>query len=147
MELVIKHFNELTTDELFEIYKLRVEVFVVEQNCPYQDVDYADRVSYHLYLRDEEGIQAYSRVIPAGAKFEHVSIGRLLTIKRRAGLGRRMMEESIKVAREKFNADLVEIEGQVYVKKLYEELGFVQTSDEFLDDGIPHVKMELHLRD
>lgn len=64
MELVVKHFSELSAEELFEIYKLRVSVFVVEQNCPYQEVDDADRVAYHLWLKDEDGIEAYARVLP-----------------------------------------------------------------------------------
>ena len=66
MERIVKHFSELTKDELYEIYKVRAAVFVVEQNCPYQDIDEADKVSYHIWLKDDEGIQAYARVLPQG---------------------------------------------------------------------------------
>ena len=66
MELIVKHFSELSAEELFEIYKLRVSVFIVEQSCPYQDIDDADKSAYHVWLRDEDGIEAYARVLPAG---------------------------------------------------------------------------------
>ena len=75
MDLVVKHFSNLTVEELFEIYKLRVSVFVVEQNCPYQEIDDADKVAYHVFLKDEAGIQAYVRVLPQGATFPEASIG------------------------------------------------------------------------
>ena len=83
MELILKHFRELTLDELADIYRLRVSVFVVEQNCPYQEIDAADKTAYHLYLKDEDGIQAYARVLPPGTTFETCSIGRVLSKKRR----------------------------------------------------------------
>ncbi len=86
MELVVKHFSELSPNELLEIYKLRVAVFVVEQKCPYQEVDDADRVAYHLWLKDEEGIEAYARVLPQGTTFEEASLGRVIAVKRRCGL-------------------------------------------------------------
>ena len=81
MELILKHFRELTLDELADIYRLRVSVFVVEQNCPYQEIDAADKTAYHLYLKDEDGIQAYARVLPPGTTFETCSIGRVLSKK------------------------------------------------------------------
>ena len=74
MKLFIKHFNELSCEELFDIYKARVEVFVVEQQCPYQEVDDADKVAYHIWLQDEDGIQAYARALPAGATFKEASV-------------------------------------------------------------------------
>lgn len=145
MEIVVKHFDELTTEELFEIYKLRVQVFVVEQNCPYQDVDNVDKVSYHVYLKDETGIKAYSRVIPAGNTFDEVAIGRVISIKRRCGLATKVLERAIEVAKEKFAAKVIMLEAQLYVRTLYEKLGFYQTSEEFLEDGIPHINMRLDL--
>ena len=87
MEQKIKHFSELSAEELYEIYKLRVSVFVVEQQCPYQEVDDADRVAYHLWLQEEGKIVAYARVLPQGAVFPEVSIGRVIAVKRRCGLG------------------------------------------------------------
>lgn len=141
MELIIKHFSQLSRDELYEIYKLRAEVFVVEQQCVYQDIDDGDRSAYHVFFKDEAGIQAYLRILPAGAVFDAVSIGRVIAVKRRCGLGTRIVQEGIKAARELLGAEEIKIEAQVYAKGLYEKLGFVQTSEEFLEDGIPHVEM------
>ncbi len=141
MELSIKHFSELSRDELYEIYRLRVAVFVVEQQCVYQDIDEADRSAYHIFLKDEEGIQAYLRLLPAGTTFDAVSLGRVIAVKRHCGLGTRIVEEGIKAAGQIFGAKEIKIEAQVYAKELYEKLGFVQTSEEFMEDGIPHVAM------
>ena len=145
MELVIKHFKELTTDELFAIYKLRTAVFVVEQNCPYQEVDDADRVAYHLYLKDEDGIAAYLRVLPQGVAHEAAAIGRVIAVKRRMGLGTKIVQAGIAAAKEKFHADCIEIGAQTYVRKLYENVGFVQSGPEYVEDGIPHIPMILKL--
>lgn len=145
MELIVKHFSELSVDELFEIYKLRCTVFVVEQTCIYQDVDDFDKVAYHLWLRDEDGIQAYARVLPAGATFPEVSLGRVIAVKRRCGLGTRIVDAAIKTAIDRLNADIITIEAQVYARSLYEKLGFVKTSEEFIEDGIPHIQMQLDL--
>ena len=145
MELIVKHFDELTTSELFEILKLRVAVFVVEQNCPYQEVDEKDRGAYHVWLQDDGGIRAYLRVLDRGVSFPEASIGRVIAVQRRQGLGTRIVREGIRVAREKFGADAITIEAQTYAAKLYENLGFCQTSEEFLEDGIPHIQMQLKL--
>ncbi len=83
MELVVKHYSELTADELYDILHVRVLVFVVEQKCPYEEVDGCDRQAYHVFLRDETGIKAYLRVLDRGVSFEEVSIGRVLTTERR----------------------------------------------------------------
>lgn len=141
MNLIVKHFRELTAGELFEIYKLRVSVFVVEQSCPYQEVDEADRSAYHLWLEDEGELAAYARVLPAGCTFEDVSIGRVIAVRRRQGLGSRIVAAAIDTAREKFGARSITIEAQVYARALYEKAGFTQTSEEFLEDGIPHIRM------
>ena len=125
MELFVKHFSELTAQELYEIYRLRVSVFVVEQKCCYQEVD--------------------ARVLPRGATFPEVSIGRVIAVKRRCGLGKQIVAAAIGTAKEKLHADRITIEAQTYVKKLYENFGFYQTSEEFLEDGIPHVQMQLDL--
>ena len=85
MELVVKHYSELTADELYDILHVRVLVFVVEQKCPYEEVDGRDRQAYHVFLRDETGIKAYLRVLDRGVSFEEVSIGRVLTTERRRG--------------------------------------------------------------
>ena len=146
MKLTVKHFSELSADELYEIYKLRCAVFVVEQNCVYQDIDDADKLAYHLWLSDETGIQAYARVLPKGVTFPGVSLGRVIAVRRRGGLGTKIVREAVRVAKEKFDADRITIEAQTYAKKLYENLGFKQTSEEFLEDGIPHIQMLLHCK-
>ena len=143
MQLIVKRFDELSVQELFEIYKLRVSVFVVEQACPYQEVDDADRAAYHIVLRDEDGIQAYARVLPPGVSFPETSIGRVIAVKRRCGLGSRIVAAAIETAREKFAAETITIEAQTYARGLYEKFGFRQSSEEFLEDGIPHIKMTL----
>lgn len=142
MELIVKHFSELSTEELFEIYKLRVSVFVVEQQCPYQEIDDADRTAYHVLLKDENGIEAYARVIPPGVTFSTASIGRVIAVKRRCGMGSKIVSAAIRIAETKLNADEITIEAQVYARSLYEKLGFIQTSEEFLEDGIPHIQMK-----
>ena len=145
MELTVKHFSQLSAEELFEIYRLRVSVFIVEQRCPYQDVDDEDRTAYHLWLRDENGIAAYARLLPPGVTFPTAAIGRVIAVRRRCGLGTRIVDAAINAAREKLSADVITIEAQVYARSLYEKAGFVQTSEEFLEDGIPHVQMQLRL--
>ena len=145
MELVVKHFSELSAEELFEIYKLRVSVFVVEQECPYQEVDDADKSAYHVWLRDEDGIEAYARVLPAGVAFPTAAIGRVIAVKRRCGLGTKIVAAAIDTAKDRLGADKITIEAQVYARTLYEKAGFRQTSEEFLEDGIPHIQMQLEL--
>ncbi|MEI3085778.1 MAG: GNAT family N-acetyltransferase [Oscillospiraceae bacterium] len=145
MELIVKHFSELSAEELFEIYKLRVSVFIVEQSCPYQDIDDADKSAYHVWLRDEDGIEAYARVLPAGVAFPTAAFGRVIAVKRRCGLGTKIVAAAIETARDKLGADMITIEAQVYARSLYENLGFRQTSEEFLEDGIPHIQMQLEL--
>ena len=141
MELVVKHFNELNTKELFDIYKLRVSVFVVEQNCPYQEIDDTDLVSYHMYYKDKDGIKAYLRIVPKNVTMEDVSIGRVISMDRRKGLGSKLLNEGIDFIKNKFNVNKIGIEAQVYAKTFYELQGFKQISDEFLIDDIPHIKM------
>ena len=141
MELIAKRFEELTTEELFAIYRLRISVFVVEQNCPYQEVDEADCRAWHVWLQDETGIQAYLRVLEQGVRFPEVAIGRVIAVKRRQGLGSRILREGIRVAEERCGAEAIRIEAQVYARGLYEKAGFRVVSEEFLEDGIPHVEM------
>ena len=145
MKLNVKMYGELTKDELYEILKLRCKVFVVDQECAYQDLDDADKGACHVFYTDEEGMQAYLRVLDKGVGSEHVRIGRVISVKRRCGIGTMLVKEGIKAAVEKFGADTVYVEAQSYVKDMYAKLGFVQTSEEFLDEGIPHVNMELKL--
>ena len=143
MKLYIKTFNELTLEELYEILRLRVEVFVVEQNCPYEEVDGLDKDAIHVYYKNNDELIAYLRVLDRGVESEDVAIGRVIAKNRRQGLGTLILKEGIKAAKEIFEADAIYIEAQSYAKKFYENLGFVQTSDEFLLDGIAHIKMRL----
>ncbi|MBQ9961188.1 MAG: GNAT family N-acetyltransferase [Firmicutes bacterium] len=143
MELVVKHFSELTAEELFHIYKLRVSVFVVEQTCPYQEVDDFDRSAYHVWLQDENKIVAYARVLPPGMAFKEAGIGRVIAVKRRKGLGTQIVQAAIETAVSKLGANSVTLEAQVYARGLYDKLGFVATSEEFLEDNIPHIQMKL----
>ena len=145
MELIVKHFSELSTEELFDIYKLRISVFVVEQHCPYQDADDADKTAFHLWLRDEDGIEAYARVLPYGTAPGTALIGRVIAVKRRCGFGSKIVNAAIATAKEKFNADKIIVEAQSYARGLYEKAGFVQVSEEFLEDDIPHIRMQLTL--
>ena len=145
MTLCVKEFKELTTDELYRILKLRVDGFVVEQQCPYPELDGCDQKAVHVWLEDENGIEAYLRVLDRGIKSEWVTIGRVIAAKRRAGLGTRVLQAGIQIAREFFHADVVYLEAQTYARALYEKQGFRMISEEFLEDGIAHVKMLLEL--
>lgn len=146
--LHIKTFHELTTDELYELLRVRSEVFVVEQNCVYQDLDYDDQKSIHLWLTEAmEGsptnkkVVALARVCPAGNHMKEISIGRVITTERGKGYGKQIMLHAIDAAVEHFNATLIDIEAQEYAKGFYEGVGFKQSSDTFMLDGIPHIKM------
>jgi len=143
MVLRVKHFYELTRDELYAILKLRVSVFVVEQQCPYQEADNLDQDAIHVWLEDGDGIEAYLRILDRGVENEHVAIGRVIAVKRRCGLGSRILEEGIRAAKELLDADKIYVEAQSYAREFYEKQGFRQVSDEFLLDGIPHVRMIL----
>lgn len=145
MELYVKRFDELGVYDLYEILKLRCDVFIVEQECHYEDIDGKDEKAMHVYLKDNNEIVAYLRVLDKGAVFEEVAIGRVIAKRRRMGLGTMILKEGIKVAKEYFNADRIKIEAQVYAKSLYEKLGFRVCGEEFLEDGIPHVPMVIEL--
>ncbi len=145
MELFVKSFEELSTRELYDLLRLRVDVFVVEQRCPYPELDGRDQAALHVWLQDETGIQAYLRIMDRGVNSEHVSIGRVIAVKRRQGLGSRILAEGVRLARERFGAEQIYLEAQVYAKSLYEKQGFLAISEPFPEDGIPHVKMLLDL--
>ncbi|MBQ2049342.1 MAG: GNAT family N-acetyltransferase [Spirochaetales bacterium] len=136
-----KLFRELTVDELYELLRVRSEVFVVEQDCVYQDLDGDDQFSVHLWLTEGDKVVALCRVCPAGTHMEEVSIGRVITTERGKGNGKRIMLEGIKVARNHFNAERIEIEAQEYARGFYEQVGFRQSSEPFILDGIPHIRM------
>ena len=145
MDLTVKRFEELDINELYEILKLRVDVFVVEQNCPYPELDDKDKSAWHVYIREGGKITAYLRVLYPGVSFDTAAIGRVISTRRRCGLGTTLLQEGIRVARERMNADAIKVEAQTYARAFYELQGFRQTSEEFLEDGIPHIEMTLEL--
>jgi len=142
-ELVLhkKSFQQLTTDELYNLLRVRSEVFVVEQNCVYQDLDGDDQEAIHLWLTLDDKIVALARVCPAGTHMTEISVGRVITTERGKGYGRQIMLHAIDAAIEHFGATLIDIEAQEYAKSFYEGVGFKQSSDTFILDGIPHIKM------
>lgn len=142
-----KRFQELTVDELYELLRIRSEVFVVEQDCVYQDMDGDDQASIHLWLTVGDRVVALCRVCPAGTHMEEVSIGRVVTTERNKGYGKRIMLEGIQAAREQFGAGRIDIEAQEYARGFYEQVGFCQSSEPFILDGIPHIRMTLKEED
>jgi ElaA protein len=142
---VLKKFDELTTAELYSILQLRNEVFVVEQNCPYQDADDRDQKSLHFMGWDGTTLVAYTRIIPQGISYAEASIGRVVTSPRYRGngAGKELMRRSIEHGFNSFNCTQIKIGAQVYLKTFYETLGFVQCSEPYLEDNIPHIKMLL----
>lgn len=143
MNWLIKEFNELTTKELHDIYKIRTSVFVVEQQCPYQEIDEFDTQAFHIALIEKNEIVAYCRLLPPNCTYEDASIGRVLSTKRREGLATIVLEKAIELSKKEWNTSNITIGAQVYARHLYEKLGFVQISDLYLEDDIPHIKMKL----
>lgn len=140
----IKSFEGLTNKELYNILRLRAEVFVVEQNCPYLDLDGKDAYSFHLMgINEKNKLIAYARLLPADISFKEVSIGRVVTspAARRTGAGVDLMQNAIQAIAEKFGRVPVRIGAQLYLKKFYERFGFVQDSAMYLEDGIEHIEM------
>jgi len=140
---VIKKFSELSPEELYSIIKLRNEVFVVEQNCVFQDADDKDQASSHLMGLKNNKLVAYTRIIPPGIAYEEPSIGRVVTspAERGTGLGKELMEESIRQLYLLHGNASIKIGAQLYLLKFYSSLGFQQSSDIYLEDGIEHIEM------
>ena len=142
MDIIIKKFDELTLNELYKIMQLRSQVFVVEQNCIYQDLDDIDKISYHLFIKgNNDTIKAYLRIFEKDK--DTAQIGRVVTEEkeRKKGYATKLMEKGIQLIKNEMKKNKVYLEGQVYCKDLYLKLGFEIISDEFLEDGIPHYKM------
>ena len=141
MQFICKNFSELTVHELHDIYRARCRIFVVEQTCPYQDIDGVDPSALHLFFRDETGLIAYLRMFPRPGHPDDVQIGRVLTVKRGVGLGRQLMTEALRAADKYFPGKSLFLEAQVQAIGFYEKSGFRVASGEFDEDGIPHVEM------
>jgi len=141
-----KSFDTLTSAELYSILQLRNEVFVVEQNCAYQDCDDKDLKSYHFMGWIQNKLVAYTRLIPAGVAYDEISIGRVVTSPSVRGnkIGKELMQRSIEKLHELFGKSAIMIGAQLYLKRFYESLGFVQCSNIYLEDGIEHIKMILN---
>ena len=147
MEINTYRYNELTTNQLYSILKLRAEVFVVEQNCAYQDLDNKDNKALHLIGEINNEIIAYTRIFKKGDYFTNSSIGRVLVKKefRKKELGKAIMEKSIEIIKKNTKEEKIEISAQKYLTKFYKDLGFKKTGKEYLEDNIPHIKMILKI--
>lgn len=146
MNWACKKFDELSPYELYAILQLRNEVFVVEQNCIFQDADNKDQDSLHVMGWKDDLFVAYTRIVPAGIIYKEISIGRVVTsIKiRRSGIGKELMERSMDYIYKIFGNVPIKIGAQLYLKHFYEELSFTQSSDIYLEDGIEHIEMISH---
>jgi ElaA protein len=144
LEWKIKRFEELSTKELYSLLQLRSEVFVVEQNCVYQDIDGKDEKAIHLIGEDNGKTVAYARLFKPAAYFEQASIGRVVVKEtyRAKKLGHLLMREAIQVIETLFEETKITISAQLYLKKFYESQGFLQTSEMYLEDDIPHIEMK-----
>ena len=144
MIFTIKRFSELSTTELYQILQLRSEVFVVEQDCVYQDVDFKDQKSLHVFGTKNDKIIAYTRIFKAGDYFTNSTIGRVVVAasERKYGYGHDLMKVSIEAIKTHFKVDKITISAQKYLKKFYESYNFIQIGEEYLEDGIPHIRMD-----
>ena len=145
VQFKIKRFNELFTHELYDLLRLRSEVFVVEQNCVYQDIDNKDQKAIHVLGYLNEKLIACSRIFAPGDYFKEASIGRVIVSPqhRANNFGHELMNVSIQAVVQHFNTTNITISAQEYLKKFYESHGFIQTSKPYLEDGIPHIEMKI----
>ena len=140
--VIIKSFEELNKAELYQIIQLRIAVFIVEQDCPYPDLDDMDQNAKHMWIEDAGEIVCYLRVNPAGSRFEEPSLGRIVTKKshRNHGLAEMLIKKAIDLVCEK-ESRAIRISAQCYLEKYYEKFGFLKASEEYLEDDIPHIEM------
>ena len=140
----IKSFENLSVNELYDMLRLRSEIFVVEQNCVYLDLDGKDKLALHLFGEFEDKIVAYSRLFKPGISFENASIGRVVVDAnyRDRKWGHDLMREAIAGIKNHFGESKITIGAQLYLKKFYESHGFIQTSEMYLEDDIPHIEMK-----
>lgn len=143
MEWYIKSFSDLSTDELYAVLQARVDVFVVEQNCPYPEVDGKDKQAYHLFAVENGKVAAYSRMLPAGVSYEEASVGRVLVMESCRGTGRgyELMKRSMDFLVNDMKVPAVKLQAQNYARDFYASFGFKPVSEVYPEDGIPHVDM------
>lgn len=148
-QLHIKTFQQLTTAELYELLRIRSSVFIVEQNCVYQDPDGNDQTAIHIWMTqggNEGKVVAMCRICPQGTKMKSTSIGRVITTERGKGYGWLIMKVAIETVKSRMpEVGLIEIEAQADKQAFYERLGFVATSAPFMMEGLPHLNMRLNL--
>jgi len=142
MSWEVKKFNDLTVLELHDIFRLRVDIFVVEQNCPYPEIDGKDPKSLHLIYKENNIIVAYARLLPPGVSYDEASIGRVIVAEshRGTGLGYELMNQAVKASLVEYNQP-IKIGAQAHLEKYYGATGFVKVSDVYLEDDIPHIDM------
>lgn len=145
MNLIVKEFNELDTIELYEILKARSEIFNIEQNIHYQDMDNIDYKSLHCFFMEENKVNAYLRAYYEGDNRNIVKIGRVLTLEHGKGIGKEFFTKSLIAIKDKMKCKKIIIDAQKYAIGFYEKFGFQIISDDFLEEGIVHVAMELQL--
>ena len=145
MDIYFKTFQELNKNELYAILQLRSEVFVVEQNCVYQDIDGKDETALHVIGTINKNIIAYTRCFRPGDYFEQASIGRVVVREghRGIGLAHKIMQRSVDAITNRFNTKTIKVSAQTYLKEFYEKHNFFQYGEEYLEDGIPHIAMIL----
>jgi len=146
MQWILKKYNELTINEFHNILQLRINVFVVEQNCPYPELDGKDKIAYHFFAYAEDNpsqILAYSRIFKPGDYYEKAAIGRVVVHPdfRNEKLGYQLIIKTIQQIKKVFKASAIKIGAQTYLKKFYESHGFVKIGKDYLEDGIPHIYM------
>lgn len=143
ISITVKPYKDLSIDELYSLLRLRSEVFVVEQNCVYQDMDEKDKKAIHILALKNNEIVAYARIFKPGDYFKEASIGRVVVSQkeRGSGLGYKIMNASIKAILDEFQEYNIKVSAQKYLKKFYNNLGFKQVGEEYLEDGIPHIAM------
>jgi ElaA protein len=139
----VREFADLSVHELYELLKLRSEVFVVEQQCAFQDIDNKDQYCKHLFGRRGDALLAYSRIVPPGVSYEHASIGRIVVSQEGRGekLGKELLEMSIRAVEDIHGKGTIRIGAQLYLKAFYESFGFIQSSEVYPEDGIDHIEM------
>lgn len=145
MQTVLRTFEELSNHELYGILKLRSEIFVVEQDCVYNDLDDFDQEAFHLFVKENDQITGYVRLLKPGTRFPNASIGRVVTKMeyRNRGISTQLMKEAIHFLQTEWEAKTIQISAQSYLRKFYENLGFKVVTEEYLEDGIPHFGMQL----
>lgn len=143
MEIAVKEFKDLSTSELYEILKSRLEIFMLEQNIICQDMDNIDYVSTHIFIKDKDRVTAYLRAYNIDE--ESVKVGRVLTLSHGNGMGKVLLENSIKEIKNKFNCKRICVNAQKQAVGFYEKFGFKAVSDEFLEEGVVHIAMQLEL--